>query len=97
MSLKIEVTSKVTTKTVTKKSTGEVFNIPEQECWAHIPGQQYPQRVVRSVGKGAQPLAAGVYVLAPSSFYVDRFGNLGIKGQFEVLPIAASAPTAKAA
>lgn len=94
MSLIIEVTDKVITKNVTRKSDGKPFSIPEQECWAHLPGQQYPTRVIRSVGNGNQPLHAGRYTLAPTSFYVDKFGNIAVKGQFDVAPIAAgvSAP-----
>lgn len=94
MSLIIEVTDKVTTKNVTRKSDGKPFSIPEQECWAHLPEQQYPTRVIRSVGNGAQPLKAGRYMLAPSSFYVDKFGNIAVKGQFDVTPVASvvSAP-----
>ena len=90
MSLIIEVTGNVQTKTVARKSDGKVFNIPEQECWAHLPGQQYPTRLIRSVGNGAQPLKAGRYTIAPTSFFVDRFGNLGVKSQFDVEPVVAA-------
>lgn len=83
---KIEVTSKVVTKEVTSRKTGEIFRIPEQECWAHLPGEQYPVKIVRPVGKGAKELAAGVYALSASSFYADRYGNLGIRAQFDVVP-----------
>lgn len=87
--IKIEVTDKVEAKNVTSRKTGEAFVIPEQTCWAHLPGDPHPTRVIRSVGKGAQPIAAGVYVLDPSSIYVDRFGNLAIKSQFAVRPMTA--------
>lgn len=83
--LKIEVTSTVNTKSVTKKATGEVFNIPEQICYAHVPGEKHPVKMIRSVGRDKKPLAEGMYLLAPSSIYVDRYGQLQIKGQFDVV------------
>lgn len=89
MSIVIEVTNKIETKNVVRKSDGKPFQIPEQECWLHIPGEQYPTRVIRAVGNGKQPLPAGKYMLAPSSFYVDRFGNIGVRSQFDVMPIPA--------
>ena len=86
MSIKIEVTNRVVTKNVVRKSDGKQFDIPEQECWAFLPGEQYPTRVVRPVGKGQQPLNPGIYMLAPGAFYVDRYGNIGVRTQFDVVP-----------
>lgn len=91
MSIVIEVTNKVETKQVARKVDGKIFQIPEQQCWIKLEGDEYPTKVVRSVGQGKQPLQAGRYQLAPSSFYVDKFGNLAIKSQFDVIPVAALA------
>lgn len=96
--IKIEVTDKIDVKHVTAKkgaNIGQSFDIPEQHCWAHLPGDPHPTRVIRTVGRDGEALKAGMYVLDPASIYVDRFGQLAIKGQFIVRPM--TAPAAKAA
>lgn len=89
--IRIEVTDKVEIKHVTAKqgpNAGKSFDIPEQHCWAHLPGDPHPTRVIRAVGRDAEMIKAGQYTLDPSSIYVDRFGNLAIKSQFAVRPLA---------
>ncbi len=91
--IKIEVTDKVEIKHVTGTkgaNAGKSFEIPEQHCWVHLPGDPHPTRVIRSVGKDKSPVTAGMYTLDPSSIYVDRFGNLAIKAQFAVRPLVAA-------
>jgi len=98
--IRIEVTDKVEVKHVTAKrgpNVGQSFDIPEQHCWAHLPGDPHPTRVIRPVGRDGEVMKAGSYILDPSSIYVDRYGNLAIKSQFVLRPAAASPAAARAA
>jgi hypothetical protein len=98
--IRIEVTSKIEVKHVIAKkgsNAGKAFEIPEQHCWAHLPGDPHPTRVIRAVGRDAEALKPGMYMLDPTSIYVDRYGNLAIKSQFAVRELAAVTPSSKVA
>lgn len=89
--LKIEVTDEVIVKHITAKkgpNAGQSFDIPEQVCFAHVPGEKYPVKVIRGVPRDGQPLQQGTYLLDPSSIFVDRFGQMGIRSQFAVRPLS---------
>lgn len=69
------------------KTSGKPYNIDFQTVYVHTLNKQgqpnpYPEKVELIVEKGSDgipaPYALGDYTLHPSSFYVDRGGNLAI-------------------
>jgi len=84
-------------KQVKRKSDGQQFNIPEQEGWAHIPGMDYPIRVIVSLDRGQDGYPLGKYKLLPASIFVDRNAQLQLKRSLALEPVSASAPRAVAA
>lgn len=53
---------------------GRSFEFHKQEAFVHL-GQKYPVRCRVRVEPG-KPYAPGIYTLASSSFWVDRYGEL---------------------
>lgn len=53
---------------------GRTFEFHKQESFVHL-GQKYPVRALIRVEPG-KPYLPGIYTLAPSSFWVDRYGEL---------------------
>ena len=87
MSLKIEV-SRVEVREVIKKSTGEVFRIPE--CHGYCHGiDRYPVAIRFGVERGAQHPTPGMYELEPGSFYAGKFGALSLKSALVLRPVVA--------
>lgn len=76
---KIEVKKAAVVKEVTRKTDGQKFQIPEQEAWAHLPGSDYPVRIVLGLERGHQGYPLGFYRLMPESIYVDRNSQLQVK------------------
>lgn len=91
MSIRIEVVG-TTTKEVVKRDTGEIFQIPETEAYAHGIGK-YPVQLRFGVAKGKAPYAPGTYELAPDSYYTGRFGELCLRRQLVLRPIVSAART----
>jgi len=90
--IKIEVKSETTqTRQINGKNGPLTFH--EQEAWAYTFDQQgeqhpYPQRIVVNIERerGQEPYKAGVYVLAPESIFVNRFGSLQL-GRAKLRPL----------
>lgn len=82
--IRIEVVSHKV-KQVVKKSTGEIFNIPEVTAYAHGIAK-YPVEIKFGVAKDAQPPQPGFYDLDPSNFYAGAFGKLSIRDQLVLRP-----------
>lgn len=60
---------------VSRGSKGDrSYEFHKQEAYVHL-GQKYPVRARIRIEPG-KPYAPGVYTLAPSSFWVDRYGEL---------------------
>lgn len=87
--IRIEVI-KTEVREVVKKSTGEIFKIPEVSAYAHGI-DKYPVAIKFGVARGAQPPAPGMYELDPSSLYAGQFGALSIKGQLVLRPVVEQA------
>lgn len=90
--IKIEI--KNTTKTrreITRKSDNKVMVFYEQQAWAHTYNQSgelnaYPSEIIISLEADQQPLAVGIYMLAPESIFVDKFKHLAI-GRNKLKPL----------
>lgn len=85
MSIRVIVKSAALVEAVSK--AGKKY--AKQSAAVQRPGQDFdlPFQMMRPSG---QPLAAGVYEIAPSSFEVSRFGDLTI-GRLELTPVVESA------
>lgn len=86
MCIRIEVVSSEV-REVVKKSTGEIFRIPEVRAYAHGI-DKYPIAIKFGVARGTQPPVPGVYELDPSSFFAGRFGALEVRAQLVLRPAA---------
>lgn len=60
------------------KRTGKAYSFHTQQAYAHIEGKAYPVEFRLTIDNGASAYAPGNYALAPSAFYVDKFGNLSV-------------------
>ena len=80
--IKIEIQSDVVrTKSGVSARTGKPYSIREQEAYVHTMDQQgnprpYPQQLVLSLPEDRPPYPPGSYILAPESFYTNRFNQL---------------------
>lgn len=101
MSIKIEVVStEVKIKSGIAAKTGKPYTIREQEAYAVTVGRdgqanKYPQLIRINLGDNQPPYLPGNYVVAPESFFVDRFNGLSLG--LILRPIAAAAAPARAA
>jgi hypothetical protein len=77
-------------KQVVKKATGEIFNIPEVQAYAHGISK-YPVEIKFGIAKGANPPVPGMYELDSSSFYAGPFNKLTLREQLVLRPIAEAA------
>ena len=93
--MKIEVV-KWDAKQVVSKKTGEIFNLKEVEGYVHGLGK-YPTQVKFTPPKGHEPPVPGMYTIAPSSYFVDRFGSLQLRSSLELVPMVAGASSSKVA
>jgi len=62
----------------TSQKTGKAYSFQTQQAYAHLEGKAYPVEFQLTVENGSSAYAPGIYHLAPSSFYVDRNGNLSL-------------------
>lgn len=76
---KIEIKS-TETKLVqgTSQKSGKAYSFHTQQAYAHVEGKAYPVEFRITLDNGAPSFSVGAYTIAPSSFYVDKFGNLSI-------------------
>jgi hypothetical protein len=67
-------------KLVSGKSqrSGKDYSFHTQQAYAHLTGKPYPVEVKLTIDAGNSAYKQGFYDLAPESFYVDKFGNLGL-------------------
>jgi len=80
MSIIIEVTStEVKTRSGTSQKTGKPYSINEQEAYVHKMGQPYPEKISIVLQDGNGAYNPGNYDLHPSSYFVDRFGQLSVR------------------
>lgn len=96
--IRVEITSaEVETRTSRKLNprTNQPYVFHEQEAFAFVTGKdgqpsKYPQRFRLTLEDHQEPYKPGLYMLAPSSIYVGRFGNLEI-GRVQLVPLQAKA------
>jgi hypothetical protein len=95
--IKIEVKSADTiAREITAKNgpnAGRKMTFHEQDAYAFTSDDQgnprpYPQRITLNIDrdKGQQPYGPGMYIVCPSSVFVDRFSNLQL-GRLKLRPI----------
>lgn len=84
--MKIEISS-TEVKTRSFHKDGKDFNFREQLAWLHRDDEKYPTQFKISLGD-RQAIPVGFYVLAPSSYLVDRFGGLALSRNLELLKAA---------
>lgn len=94
--IRIEVTNReVHTRHIKSNRTGREFTFHEQEAFAFVhdrngDASKYPGRITLTLGDDQEPYEPGMYMLAPQSLYVDRFGKLTI-GRVQLVKTGASA------
>lgn len=85
--LKVSVeTTVVGEKRGVSAKTGKPYAIREQEAWMFGYDREgkphpHPQKCKLTLDDDQQPYPLGTYVLCPSSLYVDRFGQIGIRAR----------------
>lgn len=100
MSIKIEISStEVLIKSGVAAKSGKPYTIREQEAYAHTVSQdgspqRYPSRIKVMLKDNQPPYPAGMYTVAPESFFVDRFDSLDLGLILKPLPAAAVQPKA---
>jgi len=62
----------------TSQKSGKAYSFHTQQAYAHVEGKPYPVEFRITIENGHSGHAVGSYTIAPSSFYVDKFGNLSI-------------------
>lgn len=86
--MKIEIVSAdVREQSGVSQKTGKNYHIRKQQAFAHLDGQRYPVSFVLNVSHDCQPYAAGFYSIDDTSFYVDRFGRLGLPQELKLVPV----------
>lgn len=85
--MKIEiVSSEIREQAGTSQKTGKPYHIRKQQAFAHLEGQKYPVSFVLNVPNDRQPYTSGFYSIDETSFYVDRFGGLGLSQELRLVP-----------
>lgn len=72
--IRVEILSEEVFVSRATSKDGRPLEFHKQEGFVHL-GQKYPVRARIRIEPG-KPYAPGVYTLAPSSFWVDRYGEL---------------------
>lgn len=93
--IRVEITSMEVAErpvTFTRGGKERTFNAREQIGYAYTvqPNgqvQPHPDKIVISLDEKQPAFAAGMYLLAPESLYVNRFGKLDI-GRVRLTPVA---------
>jgi len=65
--------------------SGKDYSFHTQQAYAHLAGKPYPVECRVNVDAGQSAFALGFYTLKPESFYVDKFGNLGLSPKLELV------------
>jgi len=95
--IKIEIQSaEVRTKSGVSAKTGKAYSIREQEGYAHTFDRHgkpnpYPVRLTLSLADDQPPYQPGAYMLAPESFYTNRFNQLEVSPILKPMVAAAKA------
>lgn len=85
--MKIEIVSNdIREQSGTSQKTGKAYHIRKQQAFAHLDGQKYPIGFTLNVPNDRQPYAPGMYQIDEKSFYVDRFGALGLSQELALTP-----------
>jgi hypothetical protein len=58
--------------------SGKDYSFHTQSAYAHLTGKPYPVEIKLTIDAGNSAYKLGFYELSPESFYVDKFGNLGL-------------------
>lgn len=89
--MKIEITDgEVTERTVSHEKGS--FTVREQEGFLFMTDDaKYPTRFTLQVSEGSDGWKPGLYELAPSSFFVNRFGQLTLKRELDLKFLAKAA------
>lgn len=101
MSIKVEISDEtVQVKQGTSVRTGKPYSIREQEGWGYFLASDgrphpHPMRIRLTLEDEQAPYPRGNYVLAPESFYPDRFGQISCRAKLR--PVAAAPAAARAA
>lgn len=80
--IKVQIEStEVEVKQGTSQRSGKAYSIREQDAWGYFTDpagkpHPHPQRIRITLGDEQQPYATGSYIIAPSSLYPDRFGQV---------------------
>lgn len=98
--IKIEIKSdKVEAFSGVSKKTGRPFSMNNQTGYANLidaNGEVLRQALKITLNDDQKPYQPGMYMLAPSSLFIDSFSRL-VVGRLALLPLAQSAQVFKAA
>lgn len=92
--IKIEIRSaEVVTKSGVSARTGKPYSMNEQRGYAFTCDRQgnpqpYPSQLCITLANGVQPYQPGLYTLAPSSLYTNKYDQLEISPN--LVPISAT-------
>lgn len=62
----------------TSQKTGKAYSFHTQAAYAHVEGKAYPVEFRLTLDNGSSAFPVGSYTISPSSFYVDKYGNLAL-------------------
>jgi len=65
------------------RNSGKDYSFHTQQAYAHLDGKPYPVECRINIDSGNSAYALGFYTLASKSFYVDKYGNLGLSPKLE--------------
>lgn len=78
--IRIDIEStEVRTKSGISQRTSKPYSIREQTAHYFRQGEKYPDRITVTLGDGQPPYAVGTYTLHPSSYFVNRYGQLQVQ------------------
>lgn len=76
--MRIEVKNEELKRVSGTSSRGKDYNFHTQQAYAHLPGKPYPVEIKLTIDAGNSAYKLGFYELSNDSFYVDKYGNLGL-------------------
>lgn len=86
--MKIEIVSAETREqSGVSQKTGKNYHIRKQQAFVHLDGRKYPVEFVFNVPNDRQPYLPGFYSVDDISFFVDKFGGLGISHEIKLTPV----------
>lgn len=87
--MKIEIVSaEIRDQSGVSQRTGKNYHIRKQQAFAHLDGLKYPIGFTLNVPNDSQPYLPGFYQINEVSFFVDRFGALGLSQELRLVPQA---------